>query len=154
MYKRKFAGKDWGRHEINLSISACILPENVPHKHEYNSLIHSSIHVFIHSFSTLSYDRSIASCKASFPRSEIHCFLLQFPVSSPFIKVTQELINGLAKLGFTNPAVSIYFPERTHAHVSHSLLWTTACSYNCQLLRMSPCDIRSKCASWSSCQHI
>jgi hypothetical protein len=45
--------------------------------------------VFIHSFSSLSYDRSKASSKASSPRSAIQSFLLQMRVSSPFLKVIQ-----------------------------------------------------------------
>jgi hypothetical protein len=42
-----------------------------------------------HSFSSLSYDRSKASSKASSPRSAIQSFLLQTRVSSPFLKVIQ-----------------------------------------------------------------
>jgi hypothetical protein len=43
--------------------------------------------VIIHSFSSLSYDRSKASSKASSPHSAIYSFLLQIGVSSPFLKV-------------------------------------------------------------------
>jgi hypothetical protein len=43
----------------------------------------------IHSFSSLSYDRSKASSKASSPHSAIQSFLLQMGVSSPFLKVIQ-----------------------------------------------------------------
>jgi len=46
---------------------------------------------FIHSFSSLSYDRSKASSKASSPRSAIQSFLLQMRVSSFFLKVIQYL---------------------------------------------------------------
>ena len=46
---------------------------------------------FIHSFSSLSYDRSKASSKASSPHSAIQSFLLQMRVSSPFLKVIQQL---------------------------------------------------------------
>jgi len=42
-----------------------------------------------HSFSSLSYDRSKASSKASSPHSAIQSFLLQVRVSSPFLKVIQ-----------------------------------------------------------------
>jgi len=42
-----------------------------------------------HSFSSLSYDRSKASSKASSPHSAIQSFLLQMRVSSPFLKVIQ-----------------------------------------------------------------
>ena len=45
--------------------------------------------VFIHSFSSLSYDRSKASSKASSPYSAIQSFLFQMRVSSPFLKVIQ-----------------------------------------------------------------
>jgi len=43
----------------------------------------------VHSFSSLSYDRSKASSKASCPHSAIYSFLLQMTVSSPFLKVIQ-----------------------------------------------------------------
>ena len=42
-----------------------------------------------HSFSSLSYDRSKASSKASSPHSAIQSFLLQMRVPSPFLKVIQ-----------------------------------------------------------------
>ena len=45
--------------------------------------------LFIHSFSSLSYDRSKASSKASSPHSAIQSFLLQMRVSSPSLKVIQ-----------------------------------------------------------------
>jgi len=41
------------------------------------------------SFSSLSYDRSKASSKASSPHSAIQSFLFQMRVSSPFLKVIQ-----------------------------------------------------------------
>jgi len=44
---------------------------------------------FIYSFSSLSYDMSKASSKASSPHSAIYCFLLQMRVFSPFLKVIQ-----------------------------------------------------------------
>jgi hypothetical protein len=43
----------------------------------------------IHSFSSLSYDRSKASSKAKSPHSAIQSFLFQMRVSSPFFKVIQ-----------------------------------------------------------------
>jgi len=43
----------------------------------------------IHSFSSLSYDRSKASSKASSPHSAIQSFRFQMRVSSPFLKVIQ-----------------------------------------------------------------
>jgi hypothetical protein len=42
--------------------------------------------IYGHSFSSLSYDRSIASSKESSPQSAIYRFLLQFPVPSRFLK--------------------------------------------------------------------
>ena len=42
-----------------------------------------------HSFSSLSYDRSKHSSKASSPHSAIQSFLFQMRVSSPFLKVIQ-----------------------------------------------------------------
>jgi hypothetical protein len=44
---------------------------------------------FIHSFGSLSYDRSKASSKASSPHTAIQSFFLQMRVSSPFLKVIQ-----------------------------------------------------------------
>ena len=46
-------------------------------------------HAAVHSFSSLSYDRSKASSKASSPHSAIQSFPLQMRVSSPFLKVIQ-----------------------------------------------------------------
>jgi hypothetical protein len=47
-------------------------------------------YVGFHSFSSLSYDRSKASSKASCPRRAIQSFLFQMRVvSSPFFKVIQ-----------------------------------------------------------------
>ena len=48
----------------------------------------------IHSFSSLSYDRSKASSKASSPFSVISSFLLQMRESSPFLKVIQSLLTS------------------------------------------------------------
>ena len=44
-----------------------------------------------HSFSSLSYERSEASSKSSSPHSANQSFLLQMRVSSPFLKVIQQL---------------------------------------------------------------
>jgi hypothetical protein len=44
---------------------------------------------FIHSFSSLSYDKSKASSKAFSPHSAIYNFLFQMRVSSPFLKVIE-----------------------------------------------------------------
>jgi hypothetical protein len=65
-------------------------------KHLYNNvlLLTCSISYFVlicgfHSFSSLSYDRSKASSKASSPHSAIKSFVFQMRVSSPFLKVIQ-----------------------------------------------------------------
>ena len=47
------------------------------------------VHVCHSSFSSLSYDRSKASSKASSPHSAIQTVLFQMRVSSPFLKVIQ-----------------------------------------------------------------
>ena len=47
------------------------------------------IYTYIQSFSSLSFDRSKASSKASSPHSAIQSFLFQMRVSSPFLKVIQ-----------------------------------------------------------------
>jgi len=72
-----------------------------------------NIYSFIHSSSSLSYDRSKASSKASSPHSAIQSFLLQMRVSSPFLKVIQWLPTSsslsschfypLLYLSFNNP---------------------------------------------------
>ena len=51
------------------------------------SSFHELFTKHIHSFSSLSYDRSKASSKAGFPHSAIQSFLLKMRVSSPFLKV-------------------------------------------------------------------
>ena len=47
------------------------------------------IYFFIYSSCSLSYDRSIASYKASSPQSANQGFLLKIPVSSVFLKAIQ-----------------------------------------------------------------
>ena len=44
----------------------------------------------VHSFSSLSYDRSKASSRATSPHSAIQSFLLQMRILSPFLKVIQQ----------------------------------------------------------------
>jgi hypothetical protein len=56
---------------------------------ENDAITESHLYIFIYSFSSLSYDRSKASSKASSPNSAIYSFLLQMRVSSPFLKVIQ-----------------------------------------------------------------
>ena len=53
------------------------------------NIIYIYIYIFIHSFSSVSYDRSNTS-----PLSAIQSFLLQMRVSSPFLKVMQQLLTS------------------------------------------------------------
>ena len=48
--------------------------------------------LLIHSFSSLSYDRSKVSSKASSPHSAIQSFLFQMKVSSPSLKIVLRLL--------------------------------------------------------------
>ena len=65
----------------------------------------------IHSFSSLSYDKSKASSKASSPHSAIQSFLLQMRVSSPFLKVIQQLptSSSLSSCHFYHQYIIIIF---------------------------------------------
>jgi hypothetical protein len=58
-------------------------------KENTTDFVINNIHSFIHSLSSLSYDRSKASSKASSLHSAIQSFLFQMRVSSPFLKVIQ-----------------------------------------------------------------
>ena len=59
------------------------------------------------SFSSLSYDRSKASSKASSPHSAIQSFLLQMRVSSPFLKSSNSFLRLLPCFPVTSiPLVS------------------------------------------------
>ena len=53
---------------------------------------------FIYSFSSLSYDRSKASCKASCPHSAIQSFLFQMRVSSPFLNPLNAELNPICHM--------------------------------------------------------
>ena len=57
-----------------------------------------SLKVRIHSFSSLSYDRSKASSKASSPHSAIQSFLLQMRVSAPFFNPLNPELNPICYL--------------------------------------------------------
>ena len=54
--------------------------------------------MYIHSFSSLSYDRSKASSKASSPHSAIQSFLLKMRVSSPFLNPLNPELNPICYL--------------------------------------------------------
>jgi hypothetical protein len=63
-------------------VSCCTIFFHISHKrHDFLNK------EFIYSFSSLSYDRSKSSSKASSPHSAIQSFLFQMRVSSPFFKV-------------------------------------------------------------------
>ena len=69
-----------------------LFTQNSPYYHLLKYLLFllkHSVYIYIYSFSSLSYDRSKASSKASCPHSAIQSFLLQMRVSSPFLKVIQ-----------------------------------------------------------------
>ena len=48
----------------------------------------------LYSLCGLSYDMCIASKKASSPQGAIQCFLFQFPISSLFLKIIQQLFTS------------------------------------------------------------
>jgi hypothetical protein len=52
----------------------------------YNDCYIIVTYLFIHSFRSLSYDRFIASSKASSPQGAIKCFFLQFPITIMHVK--------------------------------------------------------------------
>ena len=63
------------------------------------ALFHTVIH---HSYSSLSYDRSKASSKASSRHSAIYSFLLRRRVSSPFLRPSSCFIRFLSRLPVTS----------------------------------------------------
>ena len=79
----------------------------IPTSSQYTTSIHSFIHSFthsfinsfmfslIHSFHSLSYDKSTDCTKASPPQCSILCFLFQFPVPSRLLKVIQYLLTSI-----------------------------------------------------------
>ena len=75
----------------------------------YNLCIH---HVFIHSFSSLSYDRSKASSKASSPHSAIQTFLLQMRVFCLSLRSSNSFLRLLPCLPLTSIPPCI-FPSVT-----------------------------------------
>ena len=70
------------------------------HLRQWHENLMFDIHSFIHSFSSLSYDRSTASSKASSPHRAIQSFLLQMRVSSPFLKVIQQFPTSSSSSSF------------------------------------------------------
>ena len=76
-------------HTHNITNAFCKNLLQKQHPHVPYKLHFSSTFPNIHSFSSLSYDRSKASSKASSPHSAIQSFLFQMRVSSPFLKVIQ-----------------------------------------------------------------
>ena len=76
---------------------------------------------FFHSFSSLSYDRSKASSKASSPHSAIQSFLLQMRASSSFLKVIQFYNRVLYKKKFDKQCISCASIIRTRTITSSAL---------------------------------
>jgi hypothetical protein len=66
-----------------------VIPVNQNYHTALDEKTPTCLTIAIHSFSSLSYDRSKASSKASSPHSAIQSFLFQMRVSSPFLKVIQ-----------------------------------------------------------------
>ena len=56
------------------------------------ALAASFIYLFIHASSSLSHGRSLTSSIANSSKNALQCFLSQFPVSSRFLKVIQQLL--------------------------------------------------------------
>jgi hypothetical protein len=80
-----------------------------------------SLHfIHTHLLSSLSYDRSKVFSKASSPHSAILSFLLQMRVSSPFLKVIQELSTS-SSLSFCHFYPPLIFPSVTRCR-RHFLL--------------------------------
>jgi hypothetical protein len=61
------------------------------------------IHSFIHSFCSLSYDRSVTSSKASSPQGAIQCFLFQSPVFFFSLRSSSSCLRLLPR----HPVISI-----------------------------------------------
>ena len=63
----------------------------------------------VYSFYSLPYDRSTSSSVTSSTHSAIWCFLFQFSISSPFLKVIQQLLtSSSSSSGHFYP--SLYLP--------------------------------------------
>jgi hypothetical protein len=109
---------------INLSLSSFL--NNLPSQLNINILprqkeiiyientdpINPKCLTLIHSFSSLSYDTSKASSKASSPHNAIQRFLFQMRVSSPFLKVIQQLSTS-SSLSFCHFYLPCIFPSVT-----------------------------------------
>ena len=97
---KPFLNNDLGYHQ---SVQGCT------QYYGYNPSIHNCL-LFIHSFSSLSYDRSKASSKASSPHSAIQSFLLQMRVSSPSLRSSSSFLRLLPRL----PVTSLPPPYRSY----------------------------------------
>lgn len=69
----------WSQHDLNESS-----------KHSPAKIIHS----FVHSLRSLSYDRSINTCNASFSQSATCCFLFHVPESSLYLYLYHQLLSS------------------------------------------------------------
>jgi hypothetical protein len=75
-----------------------------------------------HSFSSLSYDRSIHSSKASSPHSEIYCFLFQFPFKNcKFLKKDPISWSQVHHICLLNKNCDRHIPYDPHTRVFISL---------------------------------
>lgn len=57
-------------------------------------LVEKIIVVLTHSYCSMSHDRSLVPSKVNSPHNSIDYFLFQYPVSSFFLKVIQELLTS------------------------------------------------------------
>ena len=61
-----------------------------------------------HSFCSLSYESYIPSSKTSSPHSAIHCFLFQFPISSPSVRPSSRGLRLILPLSATYILPSLF----------------------------------------------
>ena len=61
-----------------------------------------------YSFCSVSYNRSVASSKASSPQRAIYCFIFQFPVFSRIPKVLQYLLTSSSSFSVTSILPTIF----------------------------------------------
>ena len=85
--------------ENNSGIILNVLPSCYAHTHTHTHThthiyIYIYIYIYIQSFSILSDDRSKASSKTMPPHSAIQNLLLQMRISSPVLKVIQQLLTS------------------------------------------------------------
>ena len=83
--------------------------QTIRKKHStFMCLVMSSPNSLMHSFSSLSYDRSKASSKASSPKSAIQSFLLQMRVSFLSLRSSSSFLRLLPRFPFTSIPAFIF----------------------------------------------